>query len=303
MRTTLLHRRAVLSGLLAAAVPALAAPPLWTGRLAGVDARLTLTGPRGGLATQEVVDWVKDGIRQVAAWYGRFPVRQLDVVLRWGPGRGLRGGVTYGGPAPRIEGAVGRDSTTTDLYGGWVWVHELVHLACPQVPGRHHWLEEGLATYVEPWVRVKAGQLPVERAWSDLVRGLPQGQPRAGDRGLDHTPTWGRTYWGGALYCLVADVQIREATGNQRGLADALRGIVAGGGSMHVAWPLARVLALGDDATGTDVLTRVWHAHRAEPVPVDLDALWSKLGVVRAGGSVRFDDSAPGAAVRRRIPG
>ena len=58
---------------------------------------------------------------------------------------------------------------------------------------------------------------------------MPKGLPAAGDRGLDYTPTWGRTYWGGALFCLLADIDIRKRTSNRFGLQDALRAIVAAG--------------------------------------------------------------------------
>ena len=88
----------------------------------------------------------------------------------------------------------------------------------------HHWIEEGISVYVEPIARVQAGQLSAERMWSDVVRDMPQGEPEPDDRGLDHTHTWGRTYWGGAMFCLVADVRIRQQTGNRKGLQDALRG-------------------------------------------------------------------------------
>ena len=49
--------------------------------------------------------------------------------------------------------------------------------------------------------------------WHDIVRDMQKGEPAAGDEGLDHTHTWGRTYWGGAIFCLVADVEIRRETG------------------------------------------------------------------------------------------
>ena len=55
---------------------------------------------------------------------------------------------------------------------------------------------------------------------------------RDNDRGLDRTRTWGRTYWGGALFCLMADVEIRKQTGNRVGLQDALRTILSAGGSI-----------------------------------------------------------------------
>jgi hypothetical protein len=103
--------------------------------------------------------------------------------------------------------------------------HELVHLAFPDVAEDHHWIEEGIATYVEPIARVQIGDLTPERIWTDMLRDMPKGEPQPFDQGLDHTHTWGRTYWGGALFCLLADVRIRQETNNRTGLQDALRGI------------------------------------------------------------------------------
>jgi hypothetical protein len=97
----------------------------------------------------------------------------------------------------------------------------------PSVPHDHHWIEEGIATYVEPIARSQVGDLSPETVWRELVDGLPKGLPASGDRGLDNTHTWGRTYWGGALFCLMADVEIHRRTHNRYGLQDALRGISA----------------------------------------------------------------------------
>ena len=57
----------------------------------------------------------------------------------------------------------------------------MVHTALPNVLWRHHWLEEGLATYVEPFARVRAGLLSEEDAWAGLAEGLPHGLPGAGE--------------------------------------------------------------------------------------------------------------------------
>jgi len=91
----------------------------------------------------------------------------------------------------------------------------MTHFAFPSVAENHHWIEEGISTYVEPIARVQAKHLDANEMWFELVRDLPQVLPGRGDRGLDHTHTWGRTYWGGALYCLLADVQIRRETHNR----------------------------------------------------------------------------------------
>jgi hypothetical protein len=177
----------------------------------------------------------------------------------------------------------------------------MVHLALPTLPDQHHWLEEGLATYVEPIARARAGILTPEQAWTELVYGLPQGQPAAGDRGLDGTPTWGRTYWGGALFCLRADVAIRERTGNRRGLEHALRAILAAGGSIDRDWNIHKVIEIGDQAVGVPVLRELYDEMGSKPVMVDLESLWRQLGIQRHGKAVIFDDSAPLAKVRNFI--
>ena len=137
--------------------------------------------------------------------------------------------------------------------------------------------------------------------WGDLVRGLPQGLPRQGDEGLDRTHTWGRTYWGGALFWLLADVEIRERTGNRFGLEHALRAVVAQGGSIAQRWPLRRALEVGDRAVGTKVLEELYAKMGSAPTEVDLGALFRRLGVALRGAAVEFDDTAALAPIRRAV--
>jgi hypothetical protein len=132
---------------------------------------------------------------------------------------------------------------------------------------------------------------------------MPQGEPAPGDQGLDHTHTWGRTYWGGALFCLEADVEIRRQTGNRKGLEDALRAIADAGGTIDQDWPIDKAFAIGDKATGTQVLSTMYAQWKDAPVTVDLDKLWSELGVRRSGDGVEFVPGAPEAAIREAIAG
>ena len=130
---------------------------------------------------------------------------------------------------------------------------------------------------------------------------MAQGLPKSGDRGLDFTHTWGRTYWGGALYCLLADIEIRKRTGNRLGLENATRGILKAGGSIEVEWPLARALQVADQAVGVPVLEELYDQMKATPVTPDLHQIWKELGVDRQAGKVVLDDSAPLAPIRRAI--
>ena len=107
----------------------------------------------------------------------------------------------------------------------------------------------------------------------------------------------GRTYWGGALFCAIADVRIHHRTSNRYGPQDALRAILAAVGKMKTSWPLERALIVGDTATGVSVLTELYQQMKAKPVQCDLAGLWNKLGIESLGG-VSFNDGAPLAAVR-----
>jgi predicted metalloprotease with PDZ domain len=183
----------------------------------------------------------------------------------------------------------------------WQAAHEMVHLAVPEMSRAQIWLSEGLATYIEPFARLSTGELSAEKIWGDLVAGLPQGLPRPGDQGLDRTHTWGRTYWGGALFAFVADVEIRRATAGRRSLATAMRGALDAGGDTRVGWTVDRFLSTCDDEVGQPVLTTLYRQLRDRPGHVDLDSMWRALGVAATPEGIRFDDRAPLAQIRRQM--
>ena len=250
-----------------------------------------------------ILDWIATAARSVTTYYKRYPVAHVDIAVNVRDGRGINSGRAFGWKHAHIQISVGRSTSASQFSDDWTITHEMVHLAFPSVPENNHWIEEGLATYVEPIARARAGNLTQEKIWGDMVEGMPQGLPKPGDRGLDFTHTWGRTYWGGALFCLLADVDIRKRTGNRMGLEDGLRGILKAGASIEVEWPLMRALQTADQATGVPVLEQLYEKMRATPVSPDLDQLWKGLGIKYDGERVTFDDSAPLAAVRKAIGG
>lgn len=274
-------------------------------RIGGATLQVDFAPGTLDLAATQIVQWVKNAATAVATYYGRFPVARDRILIVPHPDAGGVGhGTTWGGvggfPAFTRIG-VGQHATQSDLTDDWMMTHELVHSGFPSQDDAQHWIEEGLAVYVEPVARVQAGFLTPERIWADMFRDMPQGDPQAGDQGLDNTHTWGRTYWGGAQFCLLADVTIREQTHNRKGLQDALRGIVAAGGTIDQDWPIRRAFAAGDAATGTHVLEDLYQRMSDRPEAIDLQAIWSKLGVVRTPAGIRLDDTAPEAAIRRAI--
>ena len=103
------------------------------------------------------------------------------------------------------------------------------------------------------------------------------------------------------MFYLVADVKIRQATQNRKGLQDALRAIRGAGATIDTEWPLKRVLGVGDEATGTKVLSDLYNTWKDSPVSVDLNQLWLELGVRIGPRGVAFDSDAPLASIRRAI--
>ncbi|HMC30578.1 MAG TPA: hypothetical protein VKL99_07055 [Candidatus Angelobacter sp.] len=270
-------------------------------KIPGATIDVTLPGETMKLSRQDLLGWVKGAAKAVSSYYGRFPVRHLTLVIRSSNGSGIRHGVTYAKDGGLILISVGRDADIAETKDDWVLTHEMIHLAFPSMPDDQHWIEEGISTYVEPVARVRAGLMPLNELWRTFVRDMPKGEPGSGDQGLDNTHTWGRTYWGGAMFCLLADVRIRERTNNRKGLQDALRGVIDGGGNITEDWDIEKALALGDKAAGTTVLRDLYREMRDKPAPVDLDQLWKKLGVEAKNGSVSFNDRAPEANIRKAI--
>jgi hypothetical protein len=287
---------------LACAPDAVAAPGSATLTIGGSTIEVEIAPGRLALSRAELIAWVTSSANAVVAYFDRFPVARYRLVIEPAAGRGgVVTGTTwaYGGAHSRV--IVGEHADVDDLKHDWVLTHEMIHTAFPDQPPAHRWIEEGTATYIEPLARSWVGDYPADKFWIDAIERMPQGLPARGDRGLDRTHTWGRTYWGGAVFCLLADVEIRSRTNGARGLVDALRGIVAAGGNSQADWSLERALREGDKATGVPVLQELYRRMKDVPVDPDLPALWRALGVRVEGGKLVRDDQAPKAAIRRAI--
>jgi predicted metalloprotease with PDZ domain len=57
---------------------------------------------------------------------------------------------------------------------------------------------------------------------------------------------------------LLADVEIRKRTGNQKGLEDAMVGILQSGGSIESEWTLAHAFETADRAADVSVLEELY---------------------------------------------
>lgn len=264
----------------------------------GGDIDLLISYEKFPVSDESIVKWVQTAASAVSTYFGKYPLRHVAITVTLDSKGKLGEGVTT---PEGIYVKIGPNARQADLKQDWVMTHEMFHLAFPDMDDQYLWLQEGLASYLEPLARVRIGDLTPEKVWGDLVEGLPQGEPEAGDQGLDRTHTWGRTYWGGSMFCLLADLRIREQTHDRRSIDDAMRAILDQGGDHLHHWTLERVMEVGDQATGTHVLHDLHEEMGNRPVQVDLNDLWRRLGVESHNGKLTFVDTAPLAAIRKSM--
>jgi len=259
---------------------------------------------RLNISQRQLQSYIEDASRAVIKYYGRFPLSQTVINVTATPGDTVGfATATYDDDAECgvIDINIGRNVDSQSLDTSWTLTHEMLHLAFPVVHHNRRWLAEGIATYAEPIGRLRTGKLSAEEVWSDLVDNCPSGLPAQGAPGLNKNGSWGSTYWGGALFCLLADVEIRKQTNNRLGLEHALRAITDSGGSAASDWTAEQAIATGDRALGLQVLQSLYARMALRPGYVDLPTLWRELGVKRVGGSVVLVDNAPLSHIRRAI--
>jgi len=273
------------------------------------DSKFFLNVKDGALnvTPEDLNSYVRDAARAVVAYYGSFPVAKTKVIVEPTGDDGVGFATSThedAGGYGLIEIDIGQFANRRDLESSWTLTHEMMHLAFPIMGRRHRWLAEGIATYAEPIGRMRIGKLSREEMWGDLADNLHKGLPSAYDAGgLNQVQGYRRLYWGGALYCLLADVEIRKRTKNRCGLEHALRAIANEGGTAASDWNAAKSLRVGDEAVGVTVLQELYDQMSETPKSVDTKKLLSSLGVERVGRKTVLNEQAPLAAIRRSIEG
>jgi hypothetical protein len=247
----------------------------------------------------DLVEWVRRTALMTAGYWDGFTNPRMLVAILPSPGRrGVGYGRTVPGGGATVMLQVGERSTRADLQDDWVLPHEFVHTGMPFIRGNGTWFMEGAATYVEPIMRARAGWKTEADVWREWVENMPRGLSA-----LDSGMVGGSAYWGGALFFLLADIEIRRATSGAKGLEDCFRGAHRLGGVMTATerWSVSAYVERCDQALGAPLMAGFVERHVGKPVRIDLDALWRDLGVRFDGAAVTTDDAAPLAAIRKVI--
>lgn len=251
------------------------------------------------VARGDLVEWVRRTALMTAGYWDGFTNRRMLVALLPSPGRrGVGYGRTVPGGGSTVMVQVGERSSRADLQNDWVLPHEFVHTGMPFLRGNGTWFMEGAATYVEPIVRARAGWKTEAEVWREWIENMPRGLS-ALDSGLEG----GSAYWGGALFFLLADIEIRRATAGAKGVEDCFRGARHEGGVMTPTqrWTVGEYVGRCDKALGAPLMAGMVARYVGTSHRIDLDALWRDLGVRLDGTTITTDDAAPLAAIRKTI--
>jgi hypothetical protein len=247
--------------------------------------------------------WVEDSAREVGKFWKGFPVPQTLVILLPVPGRqGVVFGKVLPESAPGVIVMVGENSQRDRLYGDWVLVHELFHLGVPSFNREGKWFDEGLATYYEPLIRARAGWRSEEDVWREFANDMRQGLRAMNRTGLENPADYPDIYWGGAVFCLLADLELRKRSNGKQGLEDGLLGVLAAGGNASEVWPLQKTLSLADKTVGGNAIGSLARSHAKQGKPIDFEGVLRELGVLRKeDGGVTLSNDAPLAAIRKAL--
>lgn len=265
----------------------------------------------GADATQRAMleAWLAHVSRATLSAYGKLPLADVQVLIV--PDRDTNNEAVGFGQSSRGQGHaltlfVDPDKSAGAFDRDWVAVHELSHLFHPYLDDEGSWLAEGLATYYQNVLRARAGLLTPAEAWEQIDYGFARGRGATGVHDIPlgasgERPNFMRIYWSGTAYWLEVDAELRRTSGNKLDVDEALRRFDDCCLPSYRAWEPAEFVAKLDALLGTDVFRKHFDAYAERRDFPDLKPLYARLGLVRAGDSIRLDDTAPDAAVRRAI--
>jgi hypothetical protein len=250
---------------------------------------------------QQYADWVRQSARAIATYFDGFSSTRTLIVGFPARGRGVQFGrvVPSGGVTMALR--LGIDEQARDLYQAWVLIHEMIHTAMPYVVGRGAWFMEGMATYLEPIIRSRVGWKSEDDVWREWIDNMPRGIGALAESGLLSSSGRGATYWGGALFMLLSDIEMRRVSGNKMGLEDCLRAVLRNVGNTTARVTVEGMIEACDKATGGSTMADMARRYVYKATPLDLMALWRDLGVALVDGKIVYDDAAPLASVRKAI--
>ena len=254
--------------------------------------------------------WIFEAVDGVALLYGRFPRDRLQVVALplGGFDDAVPGGTACRGGGPGVQLYFNNTAQDADLPGGWVTIHELLHLGMPFI--KDNWMSEGFVTYYAEVLRTRQGHRSETRGWAGILSGFERGSAddrnvslRDASRNIDELGAYHRVYWSGAALALQLDVAIREDSGGRLSLDDAMREVRECCMEARTQVTALSLLEHLDGWYGKPLFTQTVLPRLEDTSFPDIRRVLTRLGISGDSDNVELDPSEASAAMREAIMG
>ena len=299
-----------------------ATPPDWPGFSAfgrfdvytvnSAGVALHIANPRTNMpvSPKKMKRWLKQAAASVAGVYGRFPIKDIQVLLI--PIGHSREAVPFaqvvrnGGVC--VEFFIDASRPLKEFITDWTATHELSHSLLPFVIREQAWLSEGMATYYQYILMARDGRLTPQQAWTRILKGFKRGIAGADGKSLQQTAadmsavhSFRNVYWSGAAMMLRADVRLRRISNNNFSLDDVLARIQPFLKGSQAEWSGMEMMQLFDRFSGTTVFMDIYNRYvPSGRFPVDA-AFLKDLGIIEDENGVHLNNNAPNAGIRRAL--
>ncbi len=277
-------------------------------RVAGATIEAAVLGPSKSVRDAAIDGLLRDAARGVATVFdGRFPRPKAQVIVLPQAGASVGYAEAERGGGGAVLLMVGEGARYGGVAHDWTAVHEMLHLAMPQLWRGNAWLSEGVATYYQHLLLGRLGLLDPQTAWSKLYDGFRRGRGSLTGRTLEadserlgrHAAYW-RVYWAGAAWAYRADVALRR---RGRSLDELLRFWRRCCPDESDGWNARPLLRRADDWLGEALLLPMAESALAATRFPDTRDLDRALGIeiVPGDSRVRLAARAPEVDIRRAI--
>jgi hypothetical protein len=274
--------------------------------------RLAIAGRLPADANSEIAEFAAAAARDVAAVFPHALAQapQLVVIPIGSRGDAVPFGQSFRGGGPAINLFVDPSRDRAAYLRSWTLHHEFVHMLHPYLGPEGRWISEGLATWFQHVVRVRAGHESEREAWEEIEAGFERG--RANRSGLSMRETsaqvergryYMRAYWSGTALMLLAEVEYRQRSNGAMSLALALERFAACCRARSYRMRPTAFLAEIDRIAGFDVLLPLWQAHAEQLEFPDVSPAYAALGIAVSGDAISFDASTSTRSLRHAAIG
>jgi predicted metalloprotease with PDZ domain len=172
-------------------------------------------------------------------------------------------------------------------------------------------MAEGWVSYYTELMRTRMGHRDEAEGWAKLAEGFARGE--RGGRGLSlqatsdnmrQTFAYQRVYWGGAAIAFFTDIALREDSGGEVSLDDAMSELRRCCGDASRRWAAADLLAHLDQWYGKPLFSRVAAENLSRITFPPVAEGFGRLGIeIGRDGSARLDDAHAATSTRRAMMG